>query len=96
MLVLISIHTFHHNFLHCSTRVSNELGVGRSLDAQLSMCFGVCVAAIEALMIGYTLLSIKNVWGYVYSNEGEVVDYISGMLPLLATSTVMDAIQGVI
>ena len=52
--------------------------------------------AIEALMIGYTLFSIKNVWGYVYSNEGEVVDYISSMLPLLATSIVMDAIQGVI
>jgi len=60
------------------------------------MCFGVCMAAIEALMIGYTLFSVQNVWGYVYSNEGEVVDYISSMLPLLATSTVMDCIQGVL
>jgi MATE family multidrug resistance protein len=54
------------------------------------------MAAIEALMIGSILLAVRNVWGYAYSNEGEVVDYISSMMPLLAPSTVLDAIQGVL
>jgi len=47
-------------------------------------------------MIGSILLAVRNVWGYAYSNEGEVVDYISSMMPLLAPSTVLDAIQGVL
>jgi MATE family multidrug resistance protein len=82
--------------LQCSTRVSNELGAGRSRTAQLSVCVGVCMAAIEALMIGYILFSVRNVWGYAYSNEVEVVEYISTMMPLLVPSTFMDAIQGVL
>jgi len=79
-----------------STRVSNELGAGRSRTAQLSVCVGVCMAAMEALVIASTILAVRNVWGYVYSNEEEVVDYISSMMLLLAPSTVLDAIQGVL
>jgi len=56
----------------------------------------LCMSAMEALVIGSTLFSIRNVWGYAYSNEGEVVDYVSSMMPLLASSTVLDGIQGVL
>lgn len=79
-----------------STRVSNELGAGRSCAAQLSVRVGVCMAAMEALMIASALFSARNVWGYVYSNEREVVDYISSMMPLLASSAFMDANQGIL
>ena len=41
--------------------VSNELGAGRSQDAQLLVHFGVCMATIEALMIQYTLFFVQNV-----------------------------------
>jgi len=54
------------------------------------------MAAMASLVIGSTILAVRNVWGYVYSNEEEVVDYISSMMLLLAPSTVLDAIQGVL
>ena len=51
---------------------------------------------MEALLIGSALFSIRNVWGYAYSNEQEVVNYVSSMIPLLACSTVLEGIQGVL
>ena len=50
----------------------------------------------DGFVIGYILFSIRNVWSYAYSNEVEVVEYISTMMPLLVPSTFMDAIQGVL
>jgi len=79
-----------------STRVSNELGAGHSRAARFSVNVALCMSAMEALVIGSALFSIRNVWGYAYSNEGEVVDYVSSMMPLLASSTVLDGIQGVL
>eukprot|EP00253_Pinus_taeda_P030162 PITA_30162 len=79
-----------------STRVSNELGAGRSCAAQLSVRVGVCMATMEALMMASTLFSARNVWGYVYSTEREVVVYISSMMPLLASTAFMDANQGIL
>eukprot|EP00253_Pinus_taeda_P010400 PITA_10400 len=79
-----------------STRVSNELGAGRSHAARLSAHVALCMSAMEALVIGSTLLCMRNVLGYAYSNEGEVVDYVSSMMPLFASSTVMDGMQSVL
>jgi len=79
-----------------STRVSNELGAGHSHAARFSVNVALCMSAMEALVIGSALFSIRNVWGYAYSNEGEVVDYVSSMMPLLASSTVLDGVQGVL
>ena len=49
---------------------------------------------MEAVMIGCLFFSIRNVWGYAYSNKKEVIDYVSSMIPLLAAGSVLDAIQG--
>jgi len=54
------------------------------------------MAAMEGLVIGSTLFFVRNAWGSVFSNEKEVVDYISSMMPLLASSIAMDALQGVL
>eukprot|EP01018_Ginkgo_biloba_P027033 Gb_29740 [translate_table: standard] len=79
-----------------STRVSNELGAGRSHAAPLAVYVVLYFAAMEALMIGCALFSIRNVWGYAYSNEEKVIDYVAKMMPLLASSTILDGIQGVL
>ncbi|XP_062229768.1 protein DETOXIFICATION 16-like isoform X2 [Phragmites australis] len=36
---------------------------------------------------------VRDIWGYLYSNEEEVVRYLSMMMPILATSNFMDGIQ---
>lgn len=78
--ILNFVHILHTNLLHCSTRVSNELGFGPPCVAWLSMHIGVCMESMEALMIVSTLFYVRTIWGYVYRNEGEVVDFISIML----------------
>jgi multidrug resistance protein, MATE family len=41
-------------------------------------------------------LLVRNLWGYAYSDEEEVVRYIARMMPLLAPSIVLDCLQGVL
>ncbi|GLJ11086.1 hypothetical protein SUGI_0142580 [Cryptomeria japonica] len=76
-----------------STRVSNELGAGRSHAARLAVYVVFFIAITEAVMIVCLLFSIRNVWGYAYSNEKEVIDYVASMIPLLAASSFLDGIQ---
>lgn len=36
---------------------------------------------------------VRDIWGFLYSNETEVVKYVSAMMPVLAASDFMDGIQ---
>ncbi|XP_050376052.1 protein DETOXIFICATION 16-like [Argentina anserina] len=79
-----------------STRVSNELGAGHPKTAQLSVCVVLVMAITEGLLVGLVLILIRNFWGYAYSNETEVVDYLATMMPILATSNFLDGLQCVL
>ncbi|OIT05355.1 PREDICTED: protein DETOXIFICATION 16-like [Nicotiana attenuata] len=79
-----------------STRVSNELGAGHPQIARLALYVVLAVAVTEGLVLGLVLILIRNVWGYAYSNETEVVRYIATMMPLLAASNFLDGLQCVL
>ncbi|XP_059303425.1 protein DETOXIFICATION 16-like [Lycium ferocissimum] len=79
-----------------STRVSNELGAGHPQTARLALYVVLAVAVIEGLVLGLVVILIRNVWGYAYSNETEVVRYIATMMPLLAASNFLDGLQCVL
>ena len=79
-----------------STRVSNELGAGHAGAAKLAGCVVVTMATIEGLLLGTTLILIRNVWGYAYSNEPEVIEYVASMLPIVAVSSFLDGLQCVL
>lgn len=79
-----------------STRVSNELGAGFPRAARLAVQVVICMAIAEGILVGMILISIRNVWGYAYSNEIEVVRYVALMLPILAVSNFVDGIQCVL
>ncbi|KAJ4838978.1 Protein DETOXIFICATION 16 [Turnera subulata] len=79
-----------------STRVSNELGAGHPKLARLAVIVVVAVAVGEGIFVGIVLISIRNIWGYAYSNEIEVVKYVAVMLPLIATSNFLDGLQCVL
>lgn len=79
-----------------STRVSNELGAGRPQAARLAVIVVVGLAIAEALVLGLIMILVRNIWGYAYSNEVEVVKYIATMLPILAASNFLDALQCVL
>ena len=79
-----------------STRVSNELGAANSEVARLAVCVVILMAISEGLLVGSLLILIRNIWGYAYSNEVEVVKYVAALMPFIATSNFLDSLQCVL
>ncbi|XP_038984435.1 protein DETOXIFICATION 16-like [Phoenix dactylifera] len=79
-----------------STRVSNELGAGRPQAARLAVRVVVFMAIAQGLVVGSTMVFVRKLWGYAYSNEEEVVNYVAVMMPILAASNIMDGVQCVL
>lgn len=79
-----------------STRVSNELGAGHPRTARLSVIVVLVAAIIVGILVGSIFILIRNIWGYAYSNEVEVVQYVATMMPILAASNFMDGLQCVL
>ncbi|KAB5531807.1 hypothetical protein DKX38_018477 [Salix brachista] len=79
-----------------STRVSNELGAQRPYLARLAVWVVIAIAVTEGIVVGIVLILIRNVWGYAYSNEIQVVNYVAVMLPVVATSNFLDGLQCVL
>ncbi|XP_047944699.1 protein DETOXIFICATION 14-like isoform X1 [Salvia hispanica] len=77
-----------------STRISNELGAGRPEGAQLSVRALMLLAGVCALSISSCVFASRDVFGYIFSNEKEVVDYVAYMAPLLCLSIITDNLQG--
>jgi MATE family multidrug resistance protein len=51
------------------------------------------MALSEGLVISLTMTLLRNIWGYMYSNEKEIVTYISKMLPILGISFFIDGLH---
>ncbi|XP_077253739.1 protein DETOXIFICATION 14-like [Tasmannia lanceolata] len=79
-----------------STRVSNELGAGRPQAARMAVRVAMVLAISEAVIVSTILFTIRYILGYAYSNEKEVVNYVTEMAPLVCISVIMDSIQGVL
>lgn len=78
-----------------STRVSNELGAGNVQRARVAVYAVVFMAVTETIIVSATLFASRRVFGYVFSNEKQVVDYVTTMAPLVCLSVIMDSLQGV-
>ncbi|KAF5442074.1 hypothetical protein F2P56_037051 [Juglans regia] len=79
-----------------STRVSNELGAGNPQAARVALFAVLFLAVIETCIVSTTLLASRHVFGYTFSNEKEVVDYVTTMAPLVSVSIILDSLQGVL
>ncbi|XP_058727690.1 protein DETOXIFICATION 16-like [Vicia villosa] len=79
-----------------SIRVSNELGAGNPQATRLAVCVVVVIAIIESIFVGTVIFLIRNILGYAYSNEEEVVKYVATLLPILAISHFLDGMQCVL
>ena len=66
-----------------SPRVSNELGAGNPQKARLAVYAVVSLAVTEAIAVSTTLFASRHVFGYIFSDDEEVVDYVTNMAPLL-------------
>uniref|UniRef100_A0ACD6AMS1 Uncharacterized protein n=2 Tax=Avena sativa TaxID=4498 RepID=A0ACD6AMS1_AVESA len=79
-----------------STRVSNELGTGRPRATRLAVRVVMLIAISQGLIVGVALISVRHLWGHVYSDKEEVVTYVAKMAFLLAVGNFFDGIQSVL
>ncbi|KAL0378036.1 UNVERIFIED_CONTAM: protein DETOXIFICATION 14 [Sesamum radiatum] len=79
-----------------STRVSNELGAGRPDRARASVWAANVLSIGEAIVACTILLGCRNLLGYAFSNEKEVVDHLREMTPFVCLLLAMDCIQAVL
>ncbi|XP_023746254.1 protein DETOXIFICATION 12 [Lactuca sativa] len=77
-----------------STRVSNELGAGNPHGARMAVYVVLILAIIETSLISTSVFVSRRVFGYIFTNEKEVVDYVTKMAPLLCLNIIMDSLQG--
>ncbi|KAE8686480.1 MATE efflux family protein 9-like [Hibiscus syriacus] len=79
-----------------STRVSNELGAGNPQASRVAVYAAIALEALNTLIVSGILFASRHVFGYVYSNEKEVVDSVTSMAPLDCMSVILDGLQGVL
>lgn len=79
-----------------SVRVSNELGAGNPDSARLVVVVALSIIIFTAVLVSVTLLSLRHFIGIAFSNEEEVVNYVTRMVPLLSISVITDNLQGVL
>ncbi|CAI8584964.1 unnamed protein product [Vicia faba] len=79
-----------------SIRVSNELGAGNPQAARLAVCVVMVITIIESILVGAVMFLTRNILGYAYSNEEQVVKYIATLLPILAVTHFLDGLQCVL
>lgn len=72
------------------------MGAGHPQAARLAVYVVFAMALTEGILVGMVILLIRNVWGYAYSNEIEVVKYVAIMMPILAISNFFDGIMTVL
>ncbi|KAF7808808.1 protein DETOXIFICATION 14-like [Senna tora] len=77
-----------------STRVSNALGAGKPEVARVAAFTAMVLSASEALVVSSIIFASRHVLGYVFSNEQDVVDYVTEVAPLLVLSVFVDSLHG--
>ena len=54
------------------------------------------IAVTEAIVVSMIIFFIRDIFGYAFSNEEEVIAYVRKIAPLISISVVMDSLQGVL
>ncbi|KAL6883666.1 hypothetical protein ACP4OV_011080 [Aristida adscensionis] len=76
-----------------STRVSNDLGAARPEAARLATRVAAALTLAVSVSEGILMVLVRNLWGYAYSYEEEVVSYTARMMLILAVSGLFDSQQ---
>ncbi|KAK6127665.1 hypothetical protein DH2020_038581 [Rehmannia glutinosa] len=93
-LILSDLPSLQQSWSAHESRMNWGPGVPRA--ARLAVGVVLFMAISEGILVGMVLLLIRNIWGYAYSNEIEVVTYVATMMPILAASNFMDGLQCVL
>ncbi|KAL3686052.1 hypothetical protein R1sor_004074 [Riccia sorocarpa] len=76
-----------------STRVSNKLGAGLPYAANAAVKVAVSLTLIEGSILCGLLIWVRHGFPYLFTNDPDVVSYVSSMTPLLAAVAFLDSCQ---
>ncbi|KAG2265983.1 hypothetical protein Bca52824_073062 [Brassica carinata] len=79
-----------------STRVANELGAGNPKQARMAVYTEMVMTFVESIMVSATIFAARNVFGYLFTSETEVVDYVRSIAPLVSLSVIFDPFHAVL
>lgn len=79
-----------------STRVSNELGSGNPQAAQVAVQVVLIMSLVEVVTVSLILFFCRHIFGYAFSSEKRVVDYVAELAPLMCLSIIMEGLQAVL
>ncbi|OMO99840.1 Multi antimicrobial extrusion protein [Corchorus olitorius] len=79
-----------------SIRLSNELGAKDPKAAKLAVRVVLVLAISQGIFVGLALILMREIWGYAYRNDEQVVKYVAAMSLVLAISNFIDGIQCVL
>ncbi|KAM9792975.1 multidrug and toxin extrusion protein 1-like [Neosynchiropus ocellatus] len=78
-----------------SVRVGNALGAGNIEQAKLSCKVPIISAFIIACFVGVILAVTRNVIGYIFTSEHEIIQRVSGVMVIFCFTHLGDAVAGV-
>ncbi|KNA08349.1 hypothetical protein SOVF_163430 [Spinacia oleracea] len=79
-----------------STRVSNELGAGRTNEAKHAMGVTLKLSVILAGVVIVGLSLGHNIWAGFFSGSSTIIETYASMTPLVCLSIFFDSIQGIL
>ncbi|XP_019083288.1 PREDICTED: protein DETOXIFICATION 14-like isoform X2 [Camelina sativa] len=88
--------TLETSVLSVCTRVANELGAGNPKQARMAVYTVMVIACVESILVSAIVFGSRNVFGYLFSSETEVVDYVRSMAPLVSLLVILDALHTVL
>ncbi|KAG9304309.1 hypothetical protein G9A89_019871 [Geosiphon pyriformis] len=78
-----------------SNRIGNFLGAGLPGRAKMTAKMSLALSVISALCNSSILFGFRNHWGYLFSNDAEVIVMVASILPLCASFQIADGIAGI-
>ncbi|KAI0700316.1 MOP flippase [Cytidiella melzeri] len=77
-----------------STRVGNLIGLRSATAAKRASHASALLSVVTGLVIMITLLATKNVFGKIFSDDMDVVELVSKVMPLVASFQIADGLAG--
>ncbi|PPQ74024.1 hypothetical protein CVT24_012620 [Panaeolus cyanescens] len=77
-----------------STRVGNLIGSRSANGAKIAAHASALLSVIVGLVVMTAMMATKNVYGFLFSDDLEVVQLVSKVMPLVASFQVADGLAG--
>ncbi|KAF9917360.1 hypothetical protein BX616_001262 [Lobosporangium transversale] len=78
-----------------SNRVGNLIGMGDHRSAQISSHVSIVLAVLFGVINSLVLLTFKDHWGRLFSEDADVVSTVAMVLPFVALFQISDGVAGV-